>query len=352
MTVPRQTAPPAPAGQSYSTYLNAASMAVTDSDLATSTLALMLAGTATPAALIVLLSTPYTGLWPQAVRATLTAPHIRELLSLPTVSQGGTGRKARSAQFRQNVARRALYLVSAIRRVSTAATDPRGGRFGVSAGPGDSQRLQLVREAVEREKGYLKQHLDAVAKRTDAAKAVDLAAATWGLLLGWHAVIDSRTSPDCRAAHRTNFEVGQMPKIGYPGTVHPSCRCRAGRPWGNAIRSLDNHLEVEEVAASRGPVIGQVVELVKSSVYPGLERKPGGPDNWVEKAGGLPSYIERIAKHLHYEQGMSISHAIASAVNTVKKWAAGGGNVTTATQAKAARAVAQWEAKKIKGRAK
>lgn len=94
--------------------------------------------------------------------------------------------------------------------------------------------------------------------------------------------------------------------------------------------------------------------MVSSSVYPDLERKPGGPDNWVEATGGLPKYIERIAKHLHYEQGMSISRSIAVAVNTVKRWAKGGTvtsrgttkRITAKTQAQAAAAVASWEAKK------
>lgn len=98
--------------------------------------------------------------------------------------------------------------------------------------------------------------------------------------------------------------------------------------------------------------------MVTSRVYPSLERKPGGPDNWVERAGGLPSYIERIAKHLHYEQGFSISRAIASAVNTVKRWAAGGTvtaygttkRITPKTQALAAKAVAEWTAKKAAGK--
>lgn len=99
-----------------------------------------------------------------------------------------------------------------------------------------------------------------------------------------------------------------------------------------------------------------VMDLVSSAVYPGLERKPGGPDNWVEATGGLPSYIERIAKHLHYERGYSISHAIATAVNTVKRWAAGGlvaehgttQRVSAKTQALAAKAVAEWESKKAR----
>jgi len=97
--------------------------------------------------------------------------------------------------------------------------------------------------------------------------------------------------------------------------------------------------------------------MVTSRVYPGLERKPGGPDNWVEAAGGLPSYIERIAKHLHYEQGFTISHAIASAVNTVKRWARGGTvtaygttkRITPKTQALAAKAVTEWNAKRAAG---
>lgn len=93
------------------------------------------------------------------------------------------------------------------------------------------------------------------------------------------------------------------------------------------------------------------VSKKSSRAYPSLERKKGpGNDNWVEAAGGLPSYIERIAKHLHYEQGMSIGHAIASAVNQCKKWAAGVGGVKPDTRAKAAAAIAQWEAKKGKSK--
>lgn len=99
--------------------------------------------------------------------------------------------------------------------------------------------------------------------------------------------------------------------------------------------------------------------MVNSHAYPSLERKPGGPDNWVERAGGLPSYIERIAKRLHYEKGMSISHAIATAVNTVKRWARMGKvakygdpnnkHVTPKTVALAAKAVGEWMAKRKAG---
>lgn len=99
--------------------------------------------------------------------------------------------------------------------------------------------------------------------------------------------------------------------------------------------------------------LSDVMDLA-SAAYPDLERKPGGPDNWVEKTGGLPTYIERIAKNLHYERGYSISRAIATAVNTVKRWAKGGTvtkhgttkTVSPATIAKSIKAVAEWMAKR------
>lgn len=65
----------------------------------------------------------------------------------------------------------------------------------------------------------------------------------------------------------------------------------------------------------------------------------------------MPTYIDRVARHLHYDRGMTISHAIASAVNRMKRWAKGGGSVKAATRTKAARALAQWEAKKARSKA-
>lgn len=78
-----------------------------------------------------------------------------------------------------------------------------------------------------------------------------------------------------------------------------------------------------------------------------VPNKPG-VSNWVEKRGGLPPYIDRIAGRLIESRGMSKERAIATAIATAKRWARGGGNVTAKTRAKAAAAVAQWEA--LKGR--
>lgn len=77
-----------------------------------------------------------------------------------------------------------------------------------------------------------------------------------------------------------------------------------------------------------------------------LDRSPRS--NFVERGGGLPLYIRAIANSLHREKGMPLSRAIPTAISTVKRWAAGGGDVTTETRARAAAAVAQWEALKAK----
>lgn len=82
-----------------------------------------------------------------------------------------------------------------------------------------------------------------------------------------------------------------------------------------------------------------------------LERVPGN-QNWLEEkgVGGLPKYIEKIADSLHRKRGFTISRAIATAVSMCKRWARGGENVDPDTRARAARAIAEWEAKKAKAR--
>ena len=93
------------------------------------------------------------------------------------------------------------------------------------------------------------------------------------------------------------------------------------------------------------------------SKFPTLERKPG-KQNWVDKAGGLPQLIDRVARHLHYETGRPIGQSIGTAVNWAKKMCSSGtafgGKVKVGAKAQAAacKAVAEWEAKKAKSKAK
>lgn len=136
-------------------------------------------------------------------RAILSMPGA---LELPQTVPPGPASAAVKASERTY---RALYLVSAARRVR-AALD--GGTN--------------LTDAVRSELPNLKAHLAAQANRRQAALAVDKAAARHGLVLGWKAVMDSRTSAECAAANGKNFEVTRRPAIGWPGAVHPHCRCR------------------------------------------------------------------------------------------------------------------------------
>jgi hypothetical protein len=73
--------------------------------------------------------------------------------------------------------------------------------------------------------------------------------------------------------------------------------------------------------------------------------------NWVARGGGLPSYIQHIAKAI-VRGGKSESEAISIAIGTCKRWAAGGGGVSPEVKAAAAKAIAQWEALKAKNAGK
>lgn len=105
-----------------------------------------------------------------------------------------------------------------------------------------------------------------------------------------------------------------------------------------------------------GPATGTVAASKIDDLQDKLELAKGRLDwspkkNWVEEVGGLPKYIEDIAVALIRDHGFTRERAIATAVNRVKKWAAGVGNVTPKTRAKAAAALAQWEAKKARSHA-
>lgn len=96
--------------------------------------------------------------------------------------------------------------------------------------------------------------------------------------------------------------------------------------------------------------LGNLVSKINSRAS--LDRSP--KKNWVENAGGLPMYIRRIANHLHQEKGMTIGHAIATAVNACKKMCASGDTnwpgvqqVNAKSRSQACAAVASWEKKKI-----
>lgn len=78
---------------------------------------------------------------------------------------------------------------------------------------------------------------------------------------------------------------------------------------------------------------------------------PLGSKNLFDTPGvHLPGYVRELARAF-MRNGLSKSAAISRAVGVIKRWARGGGDVKPGTRAKAARALAQWEAAKAKARA-
>jgi SPP1 gp7 family putative phage head morphogenesis protein len=121
----------------------------------------------------------------------------------------------------------ALYLMAAVDRMDAAGVSP-------------------VSKA--RETRYFEQHKVAVERRLRSAALADVTRqlvadrdtpATEGLL-GWRAVMDERTTNECRAANGQNFRADRMPTIGWPGAVHPHCRCSAAPaiPGAPLLRSV------------------------------------------------------------------------------------------------------------------
>jgi hypothetical protein len=129
---------------------------------------------------------------------------------------------AASAQTsRVNLARRAQYVIAAAKRTSTAASDARAK---------GKPALAAVRDHLAKERRWYEQHQAAMWNRARAAGQTDMAAAEHGPLLGWNTVIDKRTSAECKAADGWNFHAASMPDIGFPGAVHPGCRCFPSAP--------------------------------------------------------------------------------------------------------------------------
>lgn len=102
---------------------------------------------------------------------------------------------------------RARYLLAAAKRLTRAAAQ---GRW--TAG-------------VAQERTYLEAHRQAGLRRARIARDYDRLA-RHHTFLKWVAVLDQRTTPDCRARNGSVWNVANPPFPG-PGAQHVSCRCTA-----------------------------------------------------------------------------------------------------------------------------
>ena len=115
---------------------------------------------------------------------------------------------------------RAAFTLATARRIEQAVKEAQAHGEPV---------IPAIQKALDAERRWYDAHLAASRKRADAGAAVDNAAAKYGTLLGWKAVLDKATTPGCRKASGSNFRVDDPPVIegspAFPGSAHPHCRC-------------------------------------------------------------------------------------------------------------------------------
>lgn len=134
-----------------------------------------------------------------------------------------------------------------------------------------------------------------------------------------------------------------------------------GRPssvWDAGVLMLSASLSAAQVRAGAPEELTAWLEWStwdEDSLELYREGLSGELANWVSKAGGLPSYVKRIVKHLQ-AKGMGESQAIATAVNAAKKMCTTGDtnlpgrqDVNAGSRAEACAAVADWNRKRAAG---
>ena len=111
------------------------------------------------------------------------------------------------------------------------------------------------------------------------------------------------------------------------------------RPSAGADRQIPDAWDLQESAKTAGySVTPSPFSTSKTS-------------NWIARVGGLPAYIQNVAKGI-MKSGKTVSQAIQIAIGTVKRWASGAGKVSPEVRAAAAKALAEWEAKRAESHAK
>lgn len=151
-----------------------------------------------------------------------TAAHVTNRIALLTASEtpivhlaiwdlfrSAKGRVGRS-QVAEEFLLKGWYAINAVKRV--IAAEDRA-------------------DALEKERRYHADHLDASKRRIAIAKDVDRFEEENGKKAGWHGILDERTDPECKVLIGKNFLVTRKPKPGWPGTVHRFCRCSVGLPF-------------------------------------------------------------------------------------------------------------------------
>lgn len=148
------------------------------------------------------------------------------------------GSSALSEATRENIAYRALYGVSAIKRAVSALIGGQGQEES-----GISERLEKWASA---EASYFEAHLSAASRREKGAAVIDAMVDLHGPVLGWHDTGRAHTHrPEHLRASGKNFDVRNGPPIetngAWPGQA-PGCDCVVVPPRQGAEILLSRRL--------------------------------------------------------------------------------------------------------------
>jgi hypothetical protein len=155
-----------------------------------------------------------------------------------------------------NADRRAAFVVASVKRISTELND------AVDSGTDLSDAVSKVSAKEER---YFRQHVAAEFQRTQKGNEVAVLTGRYGTVLGWKAVDDDKTTPECKAADGHNFDTRHIPDIGYPGVgPHANCRCKAVPPYPNAKMLPSSNVLAASNRFGYTEMEGQVIELARA----------------------------------------------------------------------------------------
>lgn len=163
------------------------------------------------------------GITAAAIRPALSLAHTAHMPNARLKAHGLAEGSSLTTQARYNdLYYRAAYILNASRRIQA-----------------DLKQGKPLRVALSDESLHYRQHEQARRGRLDAAARVTKAAKMFGPLLGWYLNPLLNNEAECIAANGHNFYAHEGTVIGFPGSVHPHCGCKAGPPIPGAAMVND-----------------------------------------------------------------------------------------------------------------
>lgn len=127
---------------------------------------------------------------------------------------------------------RAAYIVAASQRLDA-----------------DLKKKLPLRQALAKEKPFQRAHEKARRNRQETATQIQQQSKLWGPLLGWYRdPLSENSESECRDANGHNFYAAEGTIIGWPGSVHPHCHCKAGPPFPDG-GMVNDHVRLHKVHA-------------------------------------------------------------------------------------------------------